>query len=244
MKDDAMKNGQLKPAYNLQIGTENQMIAHYQLFPNPTDFRTFKPFNEGFKERYGRLPETEIADSGYGSEENYAYAEENDIRSYIKYPGFHAEQKKKYRENAFLPDHLYYNREKDYFVCPMGQHMEKQSVTETVNPSGYQSEITVYQAKNCENCPLKCLCYKAKGNRKIEINHSLRRLKNKARELLHSEEGIAHRKCRCCEPEPVFSHIRYNGQYLRFRHFGQDKVEMDCHLCYCHKYRQNAQKTG
>jgi hypothetical protein len=105
--------------------------------------------------------------------------------------------------------------------------MEKQSVMKTVNSSGYQSEITVYQAKNCENCPLRCLCFKAAGYRKIEINHHLRRLKSKARELLHSEEGIAHRKRRCCEPEPVFSHIRYDGQYLRFRHFGQDKVEMD-----------------
>jgi hypothetical protein len=155
MKDDTMKNGQLKPAYNLQIGTENQMTAHYQLFPNPTDFRTFKPFNGEFKERYGSLPETEIADSGYGSEENYEYAGDNDIHAYIKYPGFHAGQKKKYRENAFLPDHLYYNKEKDYFVCPMGQHMEKQYETATVNESGYQSEITVYQAKNCESCPLK-----------------------------------------------------------------------------------------
>jgi hypothetical protein len=52
-------------------------------------------------------------------------------------------------------------------------------------------------------------------------------LKSKARELLHSEEGITHRKRRYCEPEPVFSHIRYGGQYLRFQHFGQDKVEMD-----------------
>jgi hypothetical protein len=60
-----------------------------------------------------------------------------------------------------------------------------------------------------------------------DFNHHLRSLKNKARELLHSEEGIAHRKRRCCEPEPVFSHIRYDGQYLRFRHFGQDNVEMD-----------------
>jgi hypothetical protein len=173
MKEDHMKNRQLKPAYNLQIGIENQMTAHYQLFPNPTAFRTFKPFNGEFKERYGRLPETEIADSGYGSEENYAYAEENDIRSYIKYPGFHAEQKKKYRENVFLPDHLYYNKEKDYFVCPMGQHMEKQSVTETVKPSGYQSEITVYRAKSCENRPLKCLCYKAIHQPKISPSNSL-----------------------------------------------------------------------
>jgi hypothetical protein len=227
MKDDHMGNGQLKPAYNLQISTENQIITHYQLFPNPTDFRTFKPFNEGFKERYQRLPETEVADSGYGSEENYEYAENNNIQSFIKYPGFHAEQKKKYRSNAFLPDNLFYNKEKDYFICPMGQRMEKQHVTKTTNASGYPSEMTAYQAKNCESCPLKCMCFKAKGNRTIEINHNLRRLKNNARELLHSEEGVEHRKRRCCEPEPVFSHIRYDGQYLRFRHFGQDKVEMD-----------------
>jgi hypothetical protein len=71
------------------------------------------------------------------------------------------------------------------------------------------------------------MCFKAKGNRRIEINHNLRRLKAKARELLLSEEGIKHRKKRCVEPEPVFSHIRYDGGYLRFRHFGQDKIEMD-----------------
>lgn len=71
------------------------------------------------------------------------------------------------------------------------------------------------------------MCYKAKGNRRIEINHNLRRLKAKARELLLSEEGIKHRKKRCVEPEPVFSHIRYDGGYLRFRHFGLNKIEMD-----------------
>jgi hypothetical protein len=166
MKEDHMKNGQLKPAYNLQIGTENQMIAHYQLFPNPADFRTFKPFNEEFKERYGSLPVTEIADSAYGSEENSEYAGDNDIHAFIKYPGFHAGQRKKYRENAFLPDHLFYSEEKDYFVCPVGQQMEKQYVTGAANPSGYQSGVTVYQAKNCESCPLKCQCFKARGNRK------------------------------------------------------------------------------
>ena len=32
MKDDHMKNGQLKPAYNLQIGTENQFFTHFDFF--------------------------------------------------------------------------------------------------------------------------------------------------------------------------------------------------------------------
>jgi transposase len=73
LKDDQMKNGQLKPAYNLQIGTENQFITHFDLFSNPTDFLTFIPFNSGFKERYGKMAQKMVADSGYGSEENYDY---------------------------------------------------------------------------------------------------------------------------------------------------------------------------
>ena len=32
MKEDHMKNGQLKAAYNLQIATENQFVLHYDVF--------------------------------------------------------------------------------------------------------------------------------------------------------------------------------------------------------------------
>lgn len=52
MKDDHMQNGQLKPAYNLQIGTENQFITHFDFFSNPTDTLTMVPFFEGWQERY------------------------------------------------------------------------------------------------------------------------------------------------------------------------------------------------
>ncbi len=37
MKDDYMRNGQLKPGYNLQITTENQYVLSYELFQNLTD---------------------------------------------------------------------------------------------------------------------------------------------------------------------------------------------------------------
>jgi hypothetical protein len=70
------------------------------------------------------MPQKEVADSGFGSEENYEFMQNNDIKAFVKYPGFHAEGQKKYKNNAFLPQNLYYNKEKDYYVCPMGQHME------------------------------------------------------------------------------------------------------------------------
>jgi hypothetical protein len=149
MKDDHMKNGQLKPAYNLQIGTENRFITHFDFFPNPADFLTFIPFNQGFYERYDKFPKKEVGDAGYGSEENYEFMQENKIEAFVKYPLFHAEQKKSHKNNAFLAQNLYYNSEKDYFVCPIGQHMEKTGTSTRESSSGYVSNTTIYHAKNC-----------------------------------------------------------------------------------------------
>ena len=42
MKEDHMRNGQLKPAYNLQISTNKQFILHYSIHPNPTDTKTLE----------------------------------------------------------------------------------------------------------------------------------------------------------------------------------------------------------
>ena len=75
MKEDAMNNGQTKPSYNKQIATENQFIIHFDFFSNPTDTLTFIPFSKSFLTRYNRLPSTAVADSGYGSEENYRFME-------------------------------------------------------------------------------------------------------------------------------------------------------------------------
>ena len=55
MKEDAMRNGQTKPSYNLQIGTGNQFITDFALFPNPTDTLTLIPFLQSFSSRYDRL---------------------------------------------------------------------------------------------------------------------------------------------------------------------------------------------
>lgn len=94
--------------------------------------------------------------------------------------------------------------------------------------SGYRSENARYRAQNCQGCPLRCMCYKAKGDRRIiEVNHRLNEYKRKARELLTSEAGLKHRGRRCIESEAVFGQMKFNMAYRRFRHFGKDKVTMD-----------------
>lgn len=64
----------------------------------------------------------------------------------------------------------------------------------------------------------------------MEVNHPLRLLKAQARALLHSEEGIKHRKKRCYEVEPVFGNIKYNKGFKRFMLAGCDKVEIEVGL--------------
>ena len=228
MKEDAMNNGQTKPGYNLQISAENQFITDYALFPNPTDTLTLIPFLNSFSDRYGHLPSIAVADSGYGSEENYRFMDEAGMEAYVKYNRFHLEQHPRYKPNPFNHDNFHYNAAEDYYVCPMGQHMTRIGTSHLKTASGYRSENARYRAQNCNGCPLRCLCYKAKGGRRtIEVNHRLNEYKRKARELLTSEEGLKHRGRRCVEPEAVFGQMKFNMAYRRFRHFGKDKVTMD-----------------
>lgn len=228
MKEDAMNNGQTKPGYNLQISAENQFITDFALFHNPTDTLTLIPFFNSFLARYGHLPSVAVADSGYGSEENYRFMDEAGMEAYVKYNRFHIEQRPRYKPNPFHHDNFHYNAAEDYYVCPMGQHMTRNGTTRSKTASGYRSESALYRAQNCQGCPLRGLCYKAKGDRRtIEVNHRLNGYKRKARELLTSEEGLKHRGRRCIEPEAVFGQMKFNMAYRRFRHFGKDKVTMD-----------------
>jgi transposase len=233
MKEDHMKNGQLKPAYNLQISTEEQFITNYDLYPNPTDTRTLQDHMDGFNELHGHYPEEAIADAGYGSEENYEYLESKGVEAYIKYYTFHQEQKNKGKapkKHPFISSYLYYNSEEDFIVCPMGQRMENYGTKQVKNKSGYLQTYSIYKAKNCQGCPLRGSCHKAKGNRVININHRLENYKQKARDRLTSEKGIAHRKQRPADVEAVFGNIKWNKGFKRFLLRGKKKVEIEIGL--------------
>ena len=193
VKEDAMKNGQTKPGYNLQIGTENQFIIDFSLFPNPTDTLTLIPFFHSFQNRYNRLPNIGVADSGYGSEENYRFMQERGIEAFVKYNFFHKEQRPRYTPNPFHAESLYYNAEEDYYVCSMGQRMNRIGTKHDKTASGYITESARYKAQRCQGCPLRGSCFKARGNRVIEVNYRLNQYKQQARERLLSEEGIRHR---------------------------------------------------
>ena len=233
MKEDHMQNGQLKPGYNAQISTENQIIINYTLHQNPTDTKTLKPHLENLKETYGaeifKKIENITADAGYGSEENYDYLEKEELTAYVKYNTFEKEQDKNYQKKhkTFRKENLYYNQEEDYYVCPIGQKMHKTHESTKTTQAGYIQQLSHYEAQNCEGCSLRGVCFKAKGNRSIERNHNLERHKEKIRELLTSQTGIQKRKQRSADVEPVFAQMKHNNNFRRFSLKGIQKTELE-----------------
>ena len=227
MKEDAMLNGQLKPGYNVQISTENQFITNFGIYQRPTDTLTMISYLESFKARYGMQSEEIVADSGYGSEENYEYMFSNGMTPYVKYNMFHVEQRRGYRNNPFRVSNLFYNPDDDFYVCPMGQKLKFIRQEKRYTASGYQQTVSVYRAGRCEGCPLRGQCHKSKRDRQIEVNHTLDDYKARARELLTSEQGIKHRSNRPIEPEAVFGQIKECGRFRRLRLKGLTGAKID-----------------
>lgn len=242
MKEDAMLNGQLKPGYNVQISTENQFITNFGIYQHPTDTLTMIGYLESFKTRYGMQSEEIVADSGYGSEENYEYIFSNGMTPYVKYNMFHVEQRRVYRNDPFRVSNLFYNPDGDFFVCPMGQKMKFIRQEKRYTASGYQQTVSVYRAKRCEGCPLRGQCHKSRRDRQIEVNHTLDDYKARARALLTSEQGLKHRSNRPIEPEAVFGQIKECGRFRRLRLKGLTGAKIDFGLkALAHNLRKLAQ---
>lgn len=65
MKEDHMLNGQLKPAYNVQIAVENYFIVHSYISNDRIDYNTLVPVLEKHQKAFGDRLEAATADSGY-----------------------------------------------------------------------------------------------------------------------------------------------------------------------------------
>ena len=181
MKDDYMKNGQLKAGYNIQVATEGQYALAYSVFPNPTDTRTLIPFLDEIEQRYFKLPKHIVADAGYGSEQNYDDILSNRKReALITYNMYLKEQKKKHKQNEFNTANWDYDKEHDRYTCPNQQQLVFKYRTTKTDQYDFKREFKIYECEDCSGCPLRSLCTKAKegNNRKIMVNEKWEEQKN------------------------------------------------------------------
>jgi len=235
-----------KPAYNVQMGTENQFVIGFSLHQRPGDTSCLIPHLEEVRKYLGCLPKNVSADAGYGSEENYAYLETHQLGNYVKYNTFHREQihhKKPelIRRKRFRSESFPYDESQDVFICPADQRLTYHYTTHFTTENGYPTERRVYQCDQCATCPLKPECTQAKGNRQIRSSFRLRDFRAQARDNLLSEQGRTLRVRRATDVETVFGQIKHNQQFRRFMLRGLKKTTTEWGLlCLAHNMKKLA----
>lgn len=227
MKEDHMRNGQLKPAYNVQISTNNQFIASYSVHQKTNDTNTLKSHLSSHIKNLGVKPSCVTADAGYGSEENYKWLKSKGITAYVKDRDFDRNQKKKKKATA---DHFIYDPSTDKVRCPNGYTMKNIGSRIKTTSTGFQQNIIKYRTTRCSNCPLKQKCNEGRPQKTIELNHQLNHLREAAVKRLKTKKGIKKRKQRCYDVEPVFAAIKNNHHFKRFMLRGIEKVSIETGL--------------
>ena len=232
MKEDHMRNGQLKPAYNVQVAVENYFIIHSYVSNDRTDYSTLLPVLEKHKAAFGAFPEETTADSGYCSEKNLLYLKENGITSYIKLQDHEKRKTRAYKEDIGK----YYNRknriyeDEHYYVCHDGRKL-RHIRTETKQQDGYVQTFEVYGCADCSGCEHKARClykYNEKKdqdkNKVMKINERWEDLKEETHANIQSEKGILNRQIRSIQTEGHFGDIKENEDFRRFHYRSSGKV--------------------
>lgn len=227
LKDDHMKNGQLKPAYNIQCATNGGYIVDIEGFSNPADVRTLIPFMDKLIEKHGTKIRRVVADSGYENEENYVYLKEKGIEPFIKPLNYEVKKTKKYRDEISRKENMTYYRAGDYYVCHNNKKLQFEKIIYKKNKYGYKSESKVYLCSDCLNCIYSNDCIKTKsksGLKRIYVAERFENLRKKSEENITTKEGIIERLNRSIQAEGIFSYIKSGMQYMRFKHRSMEKV--------------------
>ena len=232
MKEDHMLNGQLKPAYNVQIAVENYFIIHSYISSDRTDYNTLIPVLEKHKAAFGSYPESATADSGYCSEKNLLFLKENCITSYIKLQDHEKRKTRAYAEDIGK----YYNMKREtfedevYYVCQDGREV-RHIRTEIKKQDGYEQTFEVYGCADCSECPHKAKClYKyneetdADKNKVMKINERWEDLKEETHANILSEKGILNRQIRSIQTEGHLGDIKENEDFRKFNYRSSEKV--------------------
>lgn len=232
LKEDPMRNGQLKPAYNVNIATANEFIIGNYLSSERNDVSTLIPFMEKLK-----LPATSkvVVDAGYESEENYSYFEPKHRPELFVKPANHEIQKhKKYRTDISRKENMLYDARKDEYTCAAGKRLAPVKTILQKTGTGFRKSVTVYTCEDCGGCPLKEKCICSHSNKRLEernkVIYASRRFEQQRSEMekkIQTEEGILLRINRSIQAEGAFAMTKQNMGYRRFLLRGNVKVDTE-----------------
>lgn len=232
MKEDAMGNGQLKPAFNLQHGVDSEYIVWLTIGPQPTDTTTLIPFLEETEEYLAFKYQKIIADAGYESEENYVFLDTNKQLAFIKPSNYEISKKRKYKNDIGRIENMDYDEENDSYICKNGKQLSFTHLRRSKSKTGYVSVKTIYQCKECKDCPYKKECIKGNNcktpieerNKVLSVAKTFLKYREEDLERILSDEEILLRINRSIQAEGSFGELKQDMQFRRYLSRGTSNV--------------------
>ena len=234
MKEDHMRNGQLKPGYNVNVATSNEFIIGAYISPDRSDVQTLIPFMEQLTTTYsGHVIEKTTVDSGYESEENYCWFEQHpEMELYVKPSNHEIMKTKKYRTDISRRENMKYDPEADTYTCACGKQIKASYEKHSRSASGLELTTTVYECSDCDGCPMKEKCIRSCGSKKpLEERHKVlyvskrfARQREEMEKKITTDEGILLRVNRSIQAEGTFAFAKEDMEFRRFLTRGRKKV--------------------
>jgi len=232
LKEDAMLNGQLKPAYNLQHGVDAQYITWVDLSSHPADVLTLVPF---LKDMENHLPfqyKEVVADAGYESEEAYVFLEQNGQEAYLKPQNYEISKTRKYRQDISRRENMKYDPEMDEYICSNGRKLKPIYDRHSKNRNGYVSTVTIYESESCSGCLYKDKCIHGNNcktpmeerNKRLSVSKVMKQKRQETLERITTEYGTQLRMNRSIQAEGSFAVIKEDMNFRRYLYRGKENV--------------------
>lgn len=232
MKEDAMGNGQLKPAYNLQHGVDSEYITWLTIGPQPTDTTTLIPFLTDAEHHLKFKYKNVTADAGYESEENYLFLEKNGQIAFIKPANYEISKTRKYKNDIGKIENMEYHEGSDFYICKNNRKLTVEYLKHSTSKTGYVSEKTVYKCESCVGCPYKSECIKGNNcktpleerTKVLQVAKKFIKQRKADLERILSEEGTLYRMNRSIQAEGSFGDLKQDMQFRRYLSKGTSNV--------------------
>jgi transposase len=246
MKEDHMRNGQLKPGYNVQLAVNSEYITGVAAFANRTDSGTLVPFLKRLEYGHQKKYDKVVADAGYESADNYLYLESKGQISFIKPVNYEYSKSKKFKAQVGRRENMNYDEIEDCYYCAAGRKLTLRREKSELMPEGYAKTTAYYCCDNCGGCEYKNSCFQSKKypNKQMTVQRGLAELGAKSLRNISTPEGIKLRLNRSIQVEGAFGVIKHDRHFRRFLTRGKHNISIELYLlCFAYNINKLHAKT-
>ena len=232
MKEDHMRNGQLKPGYNVQIAVNSEYITGIEAFSDRADARTLKPFLRRLERFHQTRYEEVVTDAGYESLDNYLYLESTGQTCFMKPTNYDQKKSRKFQKQVGRVENMAYDPEEDSFTCAQGRKLTlRRECTE--QREGQLVSTAWYRCEDCTGCPCRSQCCRAKNPtqpKELRLQKTFWEKREQTTQRIVSKRGIHLRLCRSVQVEGAFGLLKSDFGFRRFLTRGRANIRAELFL--------------